>query len=288
MLSQALAKSVEDRGGKVCYGAEVKRLLIENGKAVGVELKKGEKISARVVLSSLDARTTFLGLVGAEWLPSDFVQSVKEIDYRNGYIQIHMTLKELPEFTGHLKFANENNIRWLMAYIPSPEHIARHWEKYRKGEVADDPLSYCAFPSVMDPSLALAGHYTCTIFAPFFPYNIPEGKLNELSRLMAERAINQIAKHAPNFRAAIIDKAILTHRYFESTCGVSGGDYSSGLIHPEQMWDRRPVLGWAHYGTPIENLFMCGSACHPGPGVTCVPGYNCANKVLEAWERRIG
>ena len=281
-LSEALAKSVEDRGGRVQYGAVVKRVLIEDGKAKGVELKSGEKITAHVVLSSLDARTTFLGLVGEEHLPSDFVHQVKEIDYRNGYIQIHMTLKELPEFTGHLKFANENNIRWLMAYIPSPEHIARHWEQYRRGQVPDDPVSYCAFPSVMDPSLAPSGYHTCTIFSPFFPHDVPEGKLKELSELMAQRAISQIAKHAPNFPAAIIDKAILTHRYFENTCGVTGGDYSSGLIHPEQMWDRRPVLGWANYTTPVENLFMCGSACHPGPGVTCVPGYNCANVVLKA------
>lgn len=285
-LSQALAKSVEDRGGTVQYGTQVKRLLIKDGKAMGVELKKGERITARVVLSSLDARTTFLGLVGEDQLPSDFVQAINEIDYRNGYIQIHMTLKELPEFTGHLEFANENNIRWLMAYVPSPEHVARHWEQYRHGHVPDDPVSYCAFPSVMDPSLAPDGYYTCTIFSPFFPYGIPEGKHKELSRLMAERAINQIAKHAPNFRAAIIDKAVLTNQYFESTCGVTGGDYASGLIHPGQMWDRRPVPGWADYRTPIENLFMCGSACHPGPGVTCVPGYNSAHEVLKAWKKK--
>jgi phytoene dehydrogenase-like protein len=287
-LSVALAKSVEDRGGKVQYGAGVKRVLIDNCKAVGVELEKGERIAAHVVLSSLDARATFLGLVGEEQLPSDFVQAVKDIDYRNGYIQIHMTLKELPLFTGHLKFANENNIGWLMAYIPSPEHIARHWRQYRDGQLPDDPLSYCAFPSVIDPSLAPPGYHTCTIFSPFFPYGIPQNKHKELSKLMAERAIDQIAKHAPNLRASIVDKAILTHRYFENVCGATEGDYASGLIHPGQMWDRRPVPGWSNYTTPIENLFMCGSACHPGPGVTCVPGYNCANEVLKVWRRKFG
>ena len=284
-LSAALVKSLEDRSGQVKYGAQVKRFLIENGKIAGVELKTGEKISARAVLSSLDARSTFLGLVGEDLLPSDFVHGVREIDYRNGYIQIHITVRELPEFTGHLAFANENNIRWLMAYIPSPEHIARHWEQYRRGEVPDDPLSYCAFPSVMDPSLAPEGYHTCTIFSPYFPHDIPEGKLNEMSRLMADRAIDRIAKHAPNFRDAIVDKAILTNRWFENTYGVTGGDYASGLMHPGQMWDRRPVSGWADYRTPIENLFMCGSACHPGPGVTCVPGYNGANAVLRDWKR---
>ncbi|MFO8011428.1 MAG: NAD(P)/FAD-dependent oxidoreductase [Dehalococcoidia bacterium] len=281
-LSDALVKSLEDRGGEIRYAAQVKRLLIENGKATGVELRSGEKISADVVLSSLDARTTFLDLAGPDKLPSDFTSSVKEIAYENGYIQLHLTLKELPEFTGHLAFANGNNIRWLMSYIPSAEHLAKCWEQYRKGEVPDDPVSYCAIPSLVDPTLAPEGYYTCTIFSHYFPYNIPQEKHKELRDVMADRVIEQIAKHAPNFRGSIADKVVLTHQYFEKTFGITAGDFSHGLLHPGQMWDRRPVPGWANYHTPIGNLYMCGSSCHPGPGITCIPGYNSAREVLKA------
>ena len=251
---------------------------------MGVQLRNGEKISAKVVLSNIDAGATFLGLVGEDHLPSDFVHAVKEIEYQNGYIQVHMTLREMPEFTGHVAFANENNIRWIMAYIPSPEHLARCWEQYRQGQVPDEPVAYCCFPSVMDPSLAPAGYYTCTMFSHYFPCDVPPGKHKELSRVMAERAIDQITRYAPNFRGAIIDKVVLTQKYFESTYGVTGGDFSSGLIHPGQMWNNRPVPGWGGYTTPIENLYMCGSACHPGPGITCVPGWNGAHRVLRDWK----
>jgi phytoene dehydrogenase-like protein len=281
VLSDAIAKSVEDRGGKIRYGAQVKRFLIENGKITGVELRSGEKITARVVLSSLDARTTFMGMVGEDKLPSDLVHAVNEIEYKNGYVQIHMTLKELPEFTGRLAFANENNIRWLMTYIPSPEHLSRCWDQYRHGEVPDDPASYCEIPSVMDPSLAPEGYHTCTIYSQYFPTDTPQEKHKELRNIMADRMIDQIAKHAPNFRDSIMDKVVLTHQYFEKTFGVTKGDFCHGLLHPGQMWDKRPAPGWSNYRTPIENLYMCGSACHPGPGVTCVPGYNSANEVLK-------
>ncbi len=98
---------------------------------------------------------------------------------------------------------------------------------------------------------------------------------------MADRMIGQIAQYAPNFRDAIMDKAIFTHRYFENTFGITAGDFCHGVLQPGQMWENRPVPGWADYKTPIVNLFMCGSSCHPGPGVTCVPGYNCANEVLK-------
>ncbi len=283
-LSDTIAKSVEDRGGEIRYNTRVKRFLIENGNITGVELKSGEKITAKVVLSSVDARTTFIDLVGEDHLPSDFVHAVKDILYKNGYIQIQLTLRELPEFTGHLAFANENNIRWLMAYIPSAEHLSRNWEQYRQGQVPDDPVSYCAIPTIMDPSLAPAGYYTCTVFSHYFPFKIPKGKHKEFRDVMADRSIGQIAKYAPNFRDAIMDKIVFTQTYFENTFNVSGGDFASGLVHPGQMWDKRPVRGWANYRTPIENLYMCGSACHPGPGVTCVPGYNGARKVLEGWK----
>jgi phytoene dehydrogenase-like protein len=284
-FSEALVRAFEDRGGKMQYGAPVKRLLIEKGRATGVELKNGERISASIVLSNLDAQATFMGLVGEEQLPSDFVHAVKEIEYQNGYIQVHMTLKEMPEFTGHVAFANQNNIRWIMAYIPSPEHLARCWEQYRQGQVPDEPVAYCGFPSVLDPSLAPQGYYTCTLFSHYFPCHTPPGKHKEMSRLMAERAIDQIARYAPNFQAAIMDKVVLNQQYFESTYGVTGGDFASGLIHPGQMWTNRPVPGWGGYITPIKNLYMCGSACHPGPGITCVPGWNSAHRVLADWAK---
>ncbi len=283
-VSDALCRSFEAHGGTVQYRADVKRLWVENGRAAGVQLHSGEQISARVVLSSVDARSTFLKLVGEELLPIGFVHAVKEIEYTNGYIQIHLTLKELPEFTGHLAFANDDEIRWLMSYIPSAEHLSRCWEQYRRNEVPDDPVSYCYIPSVKDPSLAPAGYHSCTIFSHYFPPDGSRAEHDANKDLMAARVIGRIAKHAPNFHDAIIDKAVLTHRYFEGKFAITAGDFAHGLLHPGQMWERRPVPGWADYRTPIANLFMCGSSCHPGPGVTGLPGYNSAHEVLRTWD----
>ena len=283
-LSQALVKALETNGGEVQYKAQVKRFLVEDGKVSGVELRNGDMITSKVVLCSLDARTTFIGLVGEEHLPSRFVNAVKEIRYENGYVQIHLTMKEMPEYTGDLAFVNEDDIRWLMAYIPGPDHLARCFEQYRRGEVPDDPTSYCYMPSVLDPSLAPEGHYTCTFFSHYFPYAIAQDKHNELKQVMADRMIDKMAERAPNFRDAIVDQVVLTHQYFEKTFGITGGDFCHGLLHPGQMWDRRPVPGWSGYRTPLENLIMCGSSCHPGPGVTGVPGYNGAQEVLKTWK----
>jgi len=76
-LSDALVRALEAEDGEVRYKAQVKRLLIDGGKTVGVELRSGEKITAKVVLSSIDANTTFLKLVGEEYLPFPFSQRSK-------------------------------------------------------------------------------------------------------------------------------------------------------------------------------------------------------------------
>ncbi|MBW2420182.1 MAG: NAD(P)/FAD-dependent oxidoreductase, partial [Deltaproteobacteria bacterium] len=269
-----------DRGAEIRYTAQVSRFIIDGGRITGVELRNGETLTAKTVLSSLDARTTFSRLTGEENLPAEFNHSVREIQYTNGYLQIHMTLDELPEFEGHLAFTNKNNVRWLMAYIPSAEHLSDCWEAYRRNEVPEDPVAYCYFPSLMDPTLAPEGKHTCTIFSHYFPAESPKGKHNEYKELMAERAIEQIQKVAPNFRDAITGKIILTHEYFEKTFGITAGDFCHGLLHPGQMWENRPVPGYADYRTPIEGLYMCGASCHPGPGITCIPGYNGAHEVL--------
>ncbi len=141
-------------------------------------------------------------------------------------------------------------------------------------------VSHCTITSLLDPSLSSKDGYTCTIFAHYFPYAIPKGKHKEYSNLMADRCIGQIAQYAPNFTDAIDNKMILTQKYFQNTFGITQGDLCHGLIHPETLWSNRPVPGYADYKTPIENLYMCGSGCHPGPGVTCIPGYNGANAVL--------
>ncbi len=284
-VSATLARAFESRGGEIQFKAIVDKLLIEDGRAVGVQLRGGERITAKAVLSTLDARTTFMDVVGEDPLPSRFVHSVKEIDYRNGYLQIHLTLNETPEFEGYLGFANEENIRWLMAYTPAPETVSRCWEQYKRGEVPDNPLSYCYIPSLVDPSVAPPGCHSATFFAHYFPYDIPQHKHDEMKNLMADRVIDQVAKYSPNFKRSITNRVVLTHQYFEKTFGITGGDFAHGLIHPGQMWDRRPVPGWSDYRTPVAGLYMGGSSCHPGPGVTGTPGYNCARTILQDIER---
>ena len=226
---------------------------------------------------------TFSNLCEPGSLPTDFTNAVDDIEYANGYVQVHMTIKRLPTFTKQLEFVNGTVQSWLVAYIKSPEQLHRAWQQSRAGQVADDPAVYCYFPSQLDSSLSPGdGTHTCTMFSHYFPTDIPPGQHNEMKNVMVDRMIAQMEKVIPDFRDLIMDQVVFTQQYFEKTFNATEGDFSMGLLHPGQMFGDRPVPGWdGAHETPLENLYMAGGACHPGPGVTCLPGLNGARVVLE-------
>lgn len=289
-FSAAIAKVAERYGSEIRHKTPIEQFIIEenpegNG-VTGVRLKDGEVITAKKVISTLDAHSTFIRLGDRFKLPGDFARAIDDIDYQMGYMQIHLTLKELPTLTKQLASINGTMQSWLLAYLPSPEHLHDAWIQYKDDIVPDSPAVYCYFPSMLDPTLAPEGSHTCTLFSHYFPANTPKGEHKAMKNEMAERMLNCIEDVAPGFKGSIMDQAVFTQHYFESNYGVTKGDFSQGLMHPDQFFGNRPVPGWvaqdkSGYETPLVNLFTAGGGNHPGTGVTCLPGLYGARVVLS-------
>ncbi len=281
-VSIGLGKYFEELGGELRIHASVERILTERGRAAGVELRGGERITADTVVSNLDPTSTFLRLMDPSSLPGDFVDAIKAIDHRGAYIQIQLALSELPEFTEEWAFLNEGEMRGQMGIFNSAELLEHNWDQCRRGQVPDDVCVGFQIPSVLDSDLAPAGRHAATLYAYYFPVTAPRSEHGRLKDLMAERVIEKVTRYAPNFREAILHQATFAPYHYESMFGCTNGDFTHGLIHPDQLLEFRPVLGSeGGYRTPIPGLYMCGSSCYPGPGVTFLPGYNCAHIVLE-------
>jgi phytoene dehydrogenase-like protein len=281
-VSSTLQKVFERYGGEVRFKSIVEKLIIEDGTVVGVLMRDGQELRAKAVISTLDSKMTFGNLCERGRLPTDFANAVDDIEYANGYVQVHMTIKRLPTFTKQLEFVNGTVQSWLVAYIKGPEQLHKAWQQSRAGQVADDPAVYCYFPSQLDPSLSPGdGTHTCTMFSHYFPTEFPGSSHKEAKSLMVERMISQMEKVIPDFRDLVMDQAVFTQQYFEKAFNATEGDFSLGLLHPGQMFGDRPVPGWdGGHETPLKNLYMAGGACHPGPGVTCIPGLNGARVVM--------
>jgi len=286
-LSEALARCIEDHGGEVRLRTPVQRIVIEDGKAVGVELKGGERITARAVLSNLDKPATYFRLVGEGHLPEGLADQVRKIEHRGAFIHMSFKLRALPRYGGPWAALNEDiHNAFNVALVPDPEQMQASFEACRRGELPEHPPVALQIPTIVDPSLAPEGFHTASAYGFYFPCEAPKEERGKLRDRMAERVIDRITEYMPDFRECIEEKAVFSSDHFATMHGATHGDFTHGLIHPEQMLGLRATMEGAAHATPIENLYLCGASCHPGPGVTFLPGYGAARELLQRWEAR--
>jgi phytoene dehydrogenase-like protein len=282
-LSTALGRRAQSFGAEITLKSHVRSILTGEGKVTGVALRDGSEISADLVLSSLDPWTTFIDLVGPDDLPADYVRKVREINFNLGYIQAHLTLDGEPHWIDRLRpFVSDNGYTCpTIAYTPSAEYISDAWQVYRRGQLPEAPPAYLYLPSMVDHTLAPEGKHSATIFAPYFPYHLSPTDHRVLKEQYADRCIDIFNQHAPGFTDLICDRVVFSNRYFASTFSAHGGDYSHGLLMPQQLWSGRAVPGESKYATPIDGLYLCGQGTHQGPGVTGLPGWNGGHAALQ-------
>ena len=114
----------------------------------------------------------------------------------------------------------------------------------------------------------------------YAPYNLKEGNWDDKREEFGDTVIDTIAEHAPNIKDLILHRQVLTPLDIERDFGLSEGNIFQGELTLEQLFFLRPAPGWAQYRSPIRNLYMCGSATHPGGGIMGAPGRNAALRIL--------
>ncbi len=286
MLSEALCRSIADKGGEVRLKAPVARVVIEDGRAVGVELRSGERLTARAVLSNLDKPATFFGLVGREHLDAATIERIERVEHRGAYMHLLFKLRRLPRYGPPFEHLNADpRTRFNTTLVPDPELQQASYEACRRGEVPEHPPVGMQIPTVMDPSLAPPGFHIATTYGFFFPCEAPREERGRLRDAMAERILDRLTEFLPDLRDCIVERAVFSSDHFAAMQGATNGDFTHGLIHPDQMIGGRLLVPGSAHATPIPGLYLCGASCHPGPGVTFLPGYGAAYEVAEALER---
>jgi len=282
-LSEALARAIQARGGEVRLKAAVRRIIVTDGVATGVELKSGECLTARAVLSNLDKPATFLGLVGEENLTPDFAAVVRAVEHRGAYMHVLFKLRALPKFAAPWAHLNRDpRTRFITALVPDPEQVQAGFEACDRGEVPEYAPISLQIPTVLDPDLAPPGVHIGTSYGFYFPCTAPREERGRLRDAMAARVIARLEEHLPGFRDLIVEQAVFSSDHFAAMQAATNGDFTHGLIHPEQMLGGRATVEGSAHATPIAGLYLCGASCHPGPGVTFLPGYGAAYEVIGA------
>jgi phytoene dehydrogenase-like protein len=286
-LSEALARSIADKGGEVRLKTPVARVLVEDGRVLGVELRDGRRITARAVLSNLDKPATLFGLVGREHLDAATVARIERIEHRGAYVHLLFKLCRLPSYGPPFEHLNADpRTRFNTTLVPDPELQQASYEACRRGQVPEHPPVGMQIPTVMDPSLAPDGFHIATTYGFFFPCEAPKEERGRLRDAMAERILDRLSEFLPDLRDCIVERAVFSSEHFAAMQGATNGDFTHGLIHPEQMIGGRLLVPGSAHATPIAGLYLCGASCHPGPGVTFLPGYGAAYEVAEALQRQ--
>jgi phytoene dehydrogenase-like protein len=275
-FTEALKRSAEAAGVSIRCGSRVERIVTDDGRATGVSLSTGETLEARIVVSNLDPRATFLDLVGAPNLDAMFANRVRQIRGSGTVGKLHLALAGEPRLTG-LDRSLLGNRLVLAPSLKSVEHAFNH-SKY--GEFSENPVLEITIPSLHESDLAPPGHHVMSVNVAYVPYR-ETGEDDQYRNELAERTLSGLEYHAPGLRSLIVDQEFLTPRDVESEYGAVQGHWHHGELSMHQSFMMRPVYGSAQYETPIENLFICGAGCHPGGGLTGIPGKNAARRVLE-------
>ena len=132
-------------------------------------------------------------------------------------------------------------------------------------------------PSLTDPSIAPPGKHVMTCFVQYAPYHLTGTTWDDEREAFGDTVIDTLSEYAPNLKSLILHRQVITPLDLEREWGLSEGNIFQGELALEQLLFLRPVPGWAKYRTPIRNLFMCGSATHPGGGIMGAPGRNAAH-----------
>jgi phytoene dehydrogenase-like protein len=137
-------------------------------------------------------------------------------------------------------------------------------------------------PSLTDPSVAPPGKHVMSCFVQYAPYKLRPGlNWDDQKEAFGNTVVDTIAEYAPNIKDIIIEKQVITPLDLEREWGLSEGNIFQGELSLEQLFFLRPVAGWAQYRTPIKNLYMCGSATHPGGGIMGANGRLAALEILK-------
>jgi len=170
---------------------------------------------------------------------------------------------------------------------PSLAYMDRAYTDAKAGGWSKAPVVEMLIPSTLDDTLAPPGQHVASLFCQHVAPLLPDGASWDAHRdEVADLMIDTVTGHAPNFKAAVLGRQIMSPLDLERTFGLVGGDIFHGALSLDQLFSARPMLGHADYRGPIRGLFMCGSGTHPGGGVTGAPGHNAAREILADFKRR--
>ena len=219
-------------------------------------------------------------------LPPEVTEHMRQWRCGSGTFRMNVALSELPDFTCLPGRTPADHHTAGIIIAPTLAYMERAYFDARSRGWSQQPIVELVISSTLDDTLAPPGQHVASLFCQHVAPTLPNGDSWDAHReAVADLMIDTVNAHAPNFRAAVLGRQIMSPLDLERTFGLIGGDISHGNLSLDQLFSARPMLGFGNYRGPLRGLYMCGAGTHPGGGVSGAPGHNAAREVLSDFRR---
>lgn len=288
-VTLALGKVLTGHGGQIRTEVTVDKILVDSNRATGVRLSTGEEIGAnKVVVSCTDPWQLVHRFLGAEAVGKEIAAGMETYEWGDATMVMYVALERPIEFAAGPELRQAAHVHLTP---PSIGAMADAANQCRSWQLPDAPLIVAWNESTIDPSRAPAGKCLMKLVVLGVPWKITGDATGKVSARNWDDAKEPYAAHLlemierdylPGLRSQILKctphSPVDMHRKLRTAVR---GTISHGAMLPYQKGSMRPVPGLGQYRTPVPNVYLGDSGCHPGAGVSMAPGHNAAKVILS-------
>jgi phytoene dehydrogenase-like protein len=279
MLTQALKRAIEAKGGIVKVGTPVERIITEGSDAVAVETAEG-RVSARAIVAGIHAIDTYHRLLPPEHRPA----AAGSMRAGNGFGAIgRFALSSPVEYTAE---GGDRGRIGLQLLCRDRRQIEGAFADSIRRRMTDDPPLVAMTFSAVDPSLAPPGGEVLWLWGQYFPYELEGRSWDEAAPQLEATLLDAFERYAPGTREKVVGSLIQHPLWLERELGMHRGNVMHLEMSIDQMFMLRPFPGASGYRTHLRGLYLTGASTHPGGGIMGASGRNAARVVLRDLERR--
>ncbi|MET7598148.1 phytoene desaturase family protein [Streptomyces sp. NPDC004082] len=286
VLTQALVRRLEKRGGAVRCGERVTEVVVRGGRAVGVRTAGGEAVAAsRAVLADVSVPALYGGLVDEAHLPAQLLADLRRFQWDFATFKVDWALSGPVPWTAE-RAASAGTVH----LADGMDELTRFAAQIAMHQVPDRPFAIFGQMTTSDATRSPQGTESAWAYT-HVPHRITgdagDGGLTgswdrREQEVMADRVEAQVERFAPGFRGLIRARRILAPPTLESmNANLHGGAINGGTTAMHQQLVFRPVPGTGRPETPVKGLYLASAGAHPGGGVHGAPGSNAARAALR-------
>jgi phytoene dehydrogenase-like protein len=270
-VAVALADAARAAGAELrCDAVGPITIAVERGVATAVVLGDGTRMTASAIVSDRDATTTLTRMVSPRELAPEFNRALRALRYRGTTARVHLALDGVPDFAG----IDREALAGTLIVAPSIAYVERSWDQAKRGAMPEQPVLELAIPTLADPSLAPPGKHVLDVSVQHVPWTFRD------HRAVLDRVLAVLSPIAPRLHDQVLHHHVACPVDLEEQFGLPDGQLYAGEVRLDQAFWLRPLPGFARYETPIERLFLAGSAAHPG-GYSGLSGWGVAKVLLD-------